>query len=175
MQGAAAELVVASRDLYLARSHVERVGEIVAEPPLPESTAGGGAATFPRHAVECVELSFAYPGRGNVLDRYDARIEPGESVAICGPSGAGKSTLLKLIAGLLEPGAGTIRFDGIEAALWDRAHLRAQIAVVLQSDRLFEASLVDNISGFDAEPDIGLVRDCCPAWPMSGTIYGRCR
>jgi ATP-binding cassette subfamily B protein RaxB len=157
LQGAAAELVVASRDLYLARSHVERVGEIIAEQPLPK-TARVAVRQALRGMVECVELSFAYPGRSDVLRRFDARIEPGESVAICGPSGAGKSTLLKLIAGLLEPGSGTILFDGIEAALWDRNALRVQIAVVLQADRLFEGSLADNISGFDPEPDIGLVR-----------------
>ncbi len=159
MQGAAAELVVTTRDLYLVRSHVERVGEIVAEQALPGTQAA--AVRLPlRGAVECVALSFSYPGRSKALHRFDARIEPGESVAICGPSGAGKSTLLKLIAGLVQPGSGTILFDGIEASHWDRATLREQIAVVLQSDRLFEASLADNISGFDPEPDIGLVRHC---------------
>jgi ATP-binding cassette subfamily B protein RaxB len=159
MQGAAAELVVTTRDLYLVRSHVERVGEIVAEQALPRTPAAAVRRRL-RGAVECVALSFSYPGRSVTLHRFDARIEPGESVAICGPSGTGKSTLLKLIAGLLEPDSGTILFDGIEASLWDRARLREQIAVVLQSDRLFEASLADNISGFDPEPDIGLVRDC---------------
>ena len=29
---------------------------------------------------------------------------------------------------------------------------------MLQTDRLFEGSVVDNISGFDAEPDLGRVR-----------------
>jgi molybdate transport system ATP-binding protein len=37
----------------------------------------------------------------------------GEGVSgICGPSGSGKSTLLALVAGLLRPRRGTIRFDG---------------------------------------------------------------
>ena len=158
LQGAAAELVVASRDLYLTRSHVERVGEIVAEQPLPRSPGVALSGSL-SGMVECVGVSFAYPGRSDVLHRFDARIEPGESVAVCGPSGTGKSTLLKLIAGLLDPGRGTILFDRVEAALWDRTVLKTQIAVVLQSDRLFEGSVADNISGFDAEPDIGLVRE----------------
>ena len=36
----------------------------------------------------------------------------GELVGIIGPSGCGKSTLLKIIAGLMEPTAGAIRWDG---------------------------------------------------------------
>lgn len=158
LQAAAAELVIATRDLFLVRSHVERVSEIVAEQALPRTPRAAVRRSL-SGMVECVDLSFAYPGRSNVIHRFDARIEPGESVAMCGPSGAGKSTLLKLIAGILDPGSGTILFDGIEAAFWDRAVLRTQFGIVLQSDRLFEGSLADNISGFDPEPDIGRVRD----------------
>ena len=39
-------------------------------------------------------------------------VEQGELVCLLGPSGCGKSTLLRLIAGLDEPDAGTVTFDG---------------------------------------------------------------
>ena len=39
-------------------------------------------------------------------------VERGELVCLLGPSGCGKSTLLRLIAGLEEPDAGTVTFDG---------------------------------------------------------------
>jgi homopolymeric O-antigen transport system ATP-binding protein len=39
-------------------------------------------------------------------------IGPGESVALLGPSGSGKTTLLRLVAGVLEPDAGTLDVDG---------------------------------------------------------------
>jgi putative ABC transport system ATP-binding protein len=50
-----------------------------------------------------------------ILDRVDIEAEPGVVTAVTGASGAGKSTLLWVIAGLIEPDAGSIspdnRFD----------------------------------------------------------------
>jgi NitT/TauT family transport system ATP-binding protein len=42
--------------------------------------------------------------------RFD--IAEGEFLTIVGPSGCGKSTLLKIVAGLVPPSAGTVRFRG---------------------------------------------------------------
>lgn len=39
-------------------------------------------------------------------------IEPGHCVALLGPNGAGKTTTLKVLAGLINPTSGSIRFDG---------------------------------------------------------------
>ncbi|MEE8256937.1 MAG: ATP-binding cassette domain-containing protein, partial [Acidobacteriota bacterium] len=43
------------------------------------------------------------------VDRLSLSIDQGESVALLGPSGCGKTTTLNLLAGFLEPDAGTIR------------------------------------------------------------------
>lgn len=39
-------------------------------------------------------------------------VQAGEALAVTGPNGAGKSTLLRIIAGLLAPAAGSVRFEG---------------------------------------------------------------
>jgi putative spermidine/putrescine transport system ATP-binding protein len=54
------------------------------------------------------EVSKDYEGQ-RVLDKVSFAVAKGELVSIIGPSGAGKTTLLKLIAGLEQPDAGTIR------------------------------------------------------------------
>ncbi len=64
----------------------------------------------------------------------------GETVSMVGSSGAGKSTLLSILAGLMLPDSGEVRFDG-EALTGkgeaERATLRARrIGVVLQRDNL---------------------------------------
>jgi multiple sugar transport system ATP-binding protein len=40
----------------------------------------------------------------------------GETLVVLGPSGCGKTTLLKIIAGLIPPDAGTVRYDGVDMA-----------------------------------------------------------
>jgi manganese/iron transport system ATP-binding protein len=49
------------------------------------------------------------------LEDVSFRLERGERVAIVGPNGAGKSTLLKVIAGILNPSAGTVDVYGAVA------------------------------------------------------------
>lgn len=61
----------------------------------------------PRTAVAGVSLSIA----------------PGQVVGLLGPNGAGKSTLLSMIAGLVEPDAGSIRIAGQPAVAWPRTKL----------------------------------------------------
>src|SRR5918996_899337 len=58
-----------------------------------------------------------------VLAGVDLEVRPGSLVALLGPSGAGKSTLFHLVAGLYQPDAGTIAFDGV--AVGDRRGLAA--------------------------------------------------
>lgn len=46
------------------------------------------------------------------IENLNLKIPEGKTMAILGPSGCGKTTLLKLVAGLLKPDSGEIRFDG---------------------------------------------------------------
>jgi peptide/nickel transport system ATP-binding protein len=39
-------------------------------------------------------------------------VAPGESIAVVGESGSGKSTLLRVVAGLMEPDNGTVKYQG---------------------------------------------------------------
>jgi branched-chain amino acid transport system ATP-binding protein len=47
-----------------------------------------------------------------VLHGVDLRIDQGSVTAVLGPNGAGKSTLLSVLAGLNQPSAGEVTFDG---------------------------------------------------------------
>lgn len=60
-------------------------------------------------AIEALE--FTWPGDGHpVLDLPGFGLDRNEKVFLYGPSGSGKSTLLALIAGLIRPDRGSVRF-----------------------------------------------------------------
>lgn len=46
------------------------------------------------------------------VDQLSLTIEPGELFFLLGPSGCGKTTLLRMIAGFIDPTAGTVAFNG---------------------------------------------------------------
>lgn len=62
--------------------------------------------------VSVQDLSVAYDPERPVLDQVSIEIRKGDVIALTGPSGGGKSSLLYLIAGFMQPDAGTISVFG---------------------------------------------------------------
>ena len=76
------------------------------------------------------------------LTGVDLDIRPGEVHALMGENGAGKSTMAKILAGVEQPDAGTIEWDGRRVAFRDtRDAVAAGITIVLQ-----ELSLIPDLS-----------------------------
>jgi len=74
------------------------------------SVRGTHSASEAIIALDGIDKVFANGMRG--LDPICLRIMPGEFISLIGPSGCGKSTLLKLIANLIQPTSGNIRWWG---------------------------------------------------------------
>jgi len=75
-------------------------------------------------------LPVAEPVGVHALDGVDIDVMKGEVVGLVGESGCGKSTLGRVIAGILEPTAGTFRFQGREYdEMPPQERYRARVAV----------------------------------------------
>ena len=123
----------------------------VGAPAVPAAPAGPAAVAGPpaggdRAGIAVRDARYAYRPGHDVLRGIDLTITPGEWLAVVGPSGAGKSTLAKLLAGILEPEAGSITVDGREIAGLTPAQRRAAVALVTQEHHVFRGTLRDNLT-----------------------------
>lgn len=97
-------------------------------------------------AVDLVDLTKVYKDAAEAsVDGITMSIPKGQLVALLGPSGCGKTTTMKMLAGLLEPTAGDVRFDG--RSMVDIPAERRNVAMVFQKPLLFpHMSIGDNVA-----------------------------
>jgi iron complex transport system ATP-binding protein len=112
--------------------------------------------------VHLAGVTTAYRGRP-VLRDVDLSIGAGERVALVGPNGAGKSTLLRVLAGTLEPVAGSVELGGAALASLSRAVIARRLAVVPQLPSLPFATTVEEVVALGRLPHEHPVRGLRPA------------
>jgi ABC-type sugar transport system ATPase subunit len=96
----------------VARIDLINVGKTLTE----SARRGGGESTFR-------------------IQNLSLRIPDGQTMVVLGPSGCGKTTLLKIIAGLIPPDAGEVRYDDVDVT--DISPGDRRIGMVFQSYALY--------------------------------------
>lgn len=118
---------------------------VTARPEVPTDVGGHSGS---HAAIACEGLAFRYGGRqDDVLREIDLSVPSGQSLAIVGLNGAGKTTLARVLAGLDEPSAGTLRTAG--RAIDDDDARRAwqrDVVAVFQDFGRYELTVRENIA-----------------------------
>ncbi|MEQ9301431.1 MAG: ABC transporter ATP-binding protein [Cyclobacteriaceae bacterium] len=92
------------------------------------------------------DVSFSYEESKEVLHGISFDAPAGSVTALVGSSGSGKTTIAGLAATFLNPVSGSITIDGQDVSKINLASYRANLAVVLQDDFLFEGTIRENIA-----------------------------
>lgn len=133
---------------------VLRLQDVVDHPRDPLLQAGGSEGLPPWPAdrrqlsgeLEIQDLSYSVaPVRPALIQNLSLSIAPGMMVALVGASGSGKSTLARLMAGLLQPTAGSILFDGYPLQAIPRCVAVTSLAMVQQEITIYGMSVRDNL------------------------------
>jgi ATP-binding cassette subfamily B protein len=96
------------------------------------------------------DVHFGYLGLP-VLDGFDLRIAPGESVALVGATGSGKTTVARLIPRFYDVDAGAVRLDDVDVRRVGLTELRRAIGIVFEDTFLFSDTIAANIAFADAD------------------------
>ena len=96
--------------------------------------------------LEARQLTKSYDGT-MALAGVDFRLDRGRVHVLIGENGAGKSTLLKILAGIEQPTAGTLRLDGQETRFASAREASAQgISIIHQELQLFpDLTVAENL------------------------------
>ena len=158
--GPTVALLSAWDDYQIAAVLLARLEDVLDHPPeqgadrarlLPVRSLEG------RISIRGLGVRFGGPDAPTVLDDLSLDVAPGTVVAVVGRSGAGKTTFVRCLAGLVEPTAGAILYDGVDMRRLNHRDLRRQIGFVLQENHLFDDTIARNIAFGDAEPDMEAV------------------
>jgi ABC-type nitrate/sulfonate/bicarbonate transport system ATPase subunit len=119
-----------------------RAGDLQSQRRCSVVEKGGSMSPAPKLRVDNVSMAFKTPaGLVQALVPITLSIPQGRFVSLIGPSGCGKSTIFNIIAGLLEPTAGRVLIDGIDAT-----GTIGRVGYMLQKDLLLPwRSVLDNV------------------------------
>ena len=109
--------------------------------------------TFKNGNIEFTNIHYTYDGDKKVINDFNLTIPAGKTYALIGRSGSGKTTITNLLAGLYHFDHGDITIGGKSIHQIPLKTLRANIAMVSQDVRLFNDTILNNVTYSDSTPD----------------------
>lgn len=98
-------------------------------------------------SINIIDATYAYPNaKFKALSKVTCSIPSNKKTAIIGRSGSGKSTLTDIIACLISPQEGDVKFGSNSSNLYSLRSIRSRISYVSQQPLIFNASVFDNVS-----------------------------
>ena len=134
-----------SNQLQATAASAERIFEFLDEEEEPVTENDSVKVT--RHDGEVIfdHVRFGYDENKVIIKDFNAKVKPGQKIAIVGPTGAGKTTIIKLLMRFYDVNSGAIYVDGKNIKDYNRQELRSHFGMVLQDTWLFSGSIKDNI------------------------------
>lgn len=141
---ACTRLMFVAEEIEVSADAAKRLHGLLSSPVLPE----------PKHAVRpdgfdiaFDDVTYRYEGTDrDALSHVSFTVPQGSTVALVGPSGGGKTTAASLVPRFWDVTVGAVRIGGVDVRDMATASLMDDVAFVFQDNRLFKASVYDNVA-----------------------------
>jgi len=133
------------------KGDMNRLDDVLRAPIEAAAPVAAAPAVRLSGRLELRDVTFGYSRlEPPLIEGFSLTLQPGQRVALVGGSGSGKSTVGKLVAGLYQPWSGEILFDGEARAHIAADVMTASVGVVDQDICLFDETVANNLSLWDA-------------------------
>lgn len=112
-------------------------------------------------SVTFEDVSFGYLPNKTIINDFNLKVNPCETIAIVGPTGAGKTTLVKLLMRFYELNSGNIKIDDYDISKISRESLHEICSMVLQDAWLFSGSIKDNLCYGKKDASMEEIKKAC--------------
>jgi ATP-binding cassette, subfamily B, multidrug efflux pump len=141
------EIAQGMTELQSTTAASERVFDFLEEPELTDETnlTKKLDITKVKGNIEFSHVKFGYNSNKIIIKDFNAKIKPGDKIAIVGPTGAGKTTMVNLLMKFYNINSGDIKIDGTSIHDLTRENIHDLFIMVLQDTWLFNGTIRDNI------------------------------
>ena len=165
------QLVGLGSTLQEVEGEMNRLDDVLRYPADPnlehESLPADGSV--PVKLSGCLELKDVTFGYSRLdpplIENFSLSTRPGSRIALVGPSASGKTTVAKLVSGVYRPWSGEVLLDSRPRDQVPRAVITSSLAMVDQDFFLFEGTVRDVLTLWDAtvpeEDVIRAAKDAC--------------
>ena len=138
------QLAQISNMLQAMMASAERIFEFLEEKEEQEKETQNIDITKIKGNIEFKNVKFGYD-ENIIIKNFNAKVKPGQKIAIVGPTGAGKTTIVKLLMRFYDLNDGEILLDGININKYKKEEYKKLFGMVLQDTWVFSGTIMENI------------------------------
>lgn len=149
--------------LQSATAALEKVSGLLEEEPSVKEPLKPRSIDQVKGEIVFRDAVFGYGQGPIIMDRFDLKLEAGQTVAVVGQTGAGKSTLAKLISRFYDLRSGSLEIDSVPIQEISNNELRDHVVMVTQEAFLFSGSVAENIALGNPTATLAEIQDAAKA------------
>ncbi len=140
------KLIKTIESIYDVLTALEKIGYVF-DMPMDNFKGARLKDSDDSYSISLNNVSYRYDNASNeTLLQLNAEIPQNTSTVVSGPPSSGKSTFLKLLAGVLKPTDGILKYNGFPIGSLDFEDVKKEIGFCISHNEIIQGTILENIS-----------------------------